>query len=389
MGGQRIRVSLVVASLDRGGAETQVAELARRLDGRDFDVSVALLTHHGQMFDEARARGVRVELIRPAVPSVSSWTNWLRALVGWLAQQRPAVVHGFIFPTYLLTALAAAKVGHVAAVGAVRSLSLGYPSHFPYSWLERLANRLSVLVVGNSEAVRAAAARRDPRVARKFVVIPNGIDVDRYADGSRRRETRGALGVDEDHLLVLMVANLIHYKGHADALDAFARLRRGCPRARLILAGSGPEEARLRRMAAELGIDRDVEFLGSRDDVPALLSAADLFVLPSHEEGLPNAVLEAMAAGLPIVATDVGGVREQLDGGAGVLVPPRDPEALASALGALASAPGRRSSLGRAARERAERRFSWTATVARYAELYRGLTGKGPTQPLLAGEGGR
>ena len=373
LGDERIRLCLVVASLDCGGAENQVVELAARLDPERFDTSIALLTHPGEMFEEVRKGGIRVDLVRPTKPR-GPWSDWLDGLIVRLEEDRPEVVHGFIFPTYLITALAAAKVGGIAAVAGVRSLSLGFESRFPYSWLERLGNRLSDCVVGNSEAVRAAAIHRDPGIVGKFQVIHNGIDVDKYGVGADRLTVRRSLGLGDEHFVVLMVANLIRYKGHREAIQSFARIRAANTHARLVLVGTGPEEEALRRMADELGIAPEVMFLGRRRDVPVLLSAADVFLLASHEEGFPNAVLEAMAAALPIVATDVGGLREQIGGGeAGVLVPARDCDAMAAALDGLATNAEERRRIGEAARDRVRRAFSWDTAVARHAALYAAL----------------
>jgi glycosyltransferase involved in cell wall biosynthesis len=378
----------VVASLDRGGAESQVAELARRLDRRRFSVSVALLTHPGAMFEDLSGAGLRVELVRPDRATPWSWVNWLRGLIARLREERPHVVHGFLFPTYSLTALAVAKVGGCAAVAGVRSLGLGLEQRLPYWAVERLGNRLSAAVVANAEAVRQAAIRRDPGVAGRIQVIHNGVDLAKYGRRPDAGEVRREIGVGPDDKLVLMVANLIAYKGHHDALLAFAAARHADPGLRLVLAGAGPEESRLRRLAAELGLGPAVLFLGMRADVPRLMSAADVFLLASHEEGFPNAVLEAMASGLPIVATDVGGVREQLgDPACGVLVPARDPERLADGLGRVVREGPLRLGLGRAARVRAEAEFGWDVAVARYSELYEDLVRSGGAQARVPGSG--
>lgn len=384
----RIRVCLVVASLDRGGAESQVAELARRLDPGRFVVSVALLTHHGPMFDELCATGLRVELVQPETPSPWTWVNWLRGLIVRFREERPHVVHGFLFPTYALAALAAAKVGGIAAVSGVRSLGLGIEQRFPYSFVERIGHRLTAVVVGNSEAVRQAAVRRDSGVARRVRVIHNGVDLAKYASRAERAATRRELGLAETELVVLMVANLISYKGHRDALHAFQASRREVPGLRLLLAGAGPEEAALRDLAAELGVEPEVHFLGARTDVPRLMSAADIFLMASHEEGFPNAVLEAMASGMPIVATDVGGVREQFgDATCGLLVAPREPAPMAQAIVRLARDAELRQVLGATARRRAAAEFGWDLAVARHSTLYEELARGGGQCPRAGATG--
>lgn len=384
-GDGRIRLCLVVASLDRGGAESQVVELARRLDPGRFAVSVALLTHRGAMFDEVCATGLRVALVQPDTPSPWTWVNWLRGLIVRFREERPHVVHGFLFPTYALAALAAAKVGGIATASGVRSLGLGIEQRFPYSFVERIGHRLTAAIVGNSEAVRRAAVARDRGVARRFRVIHNGVDLAKYASRADRAATRHELGLADGELAVLMVANLISYKGHRDALHAFLAARRQVPGLRLVLAGAGPEEAALRALAAELGIASEVRFLGARTDVPRLMSAADFFLMASHEEGFPNAVLEAMASGLPIVATDVGGVREQFgDATCGLLVAARAPAAMAQAIVRLARDAELCQALGATARRRAAAEFGWDVAVARHSALYEELARGGVQCP---GEG--
>jgi glycosyltransferase involved in cell wall biosynthesis len=212
---------------------------------------------------------------------------------------------------------------------------------------------------------RLALARGDIHVVYNGIPMP-----ERVVCGERRRSAAGAraeLGIPADGPLLVAVGNLYPVKDHATLIRAMTKL--GEP-ARLAIAGRGEEEQSLRALAAQLGFGERLHLLGLRDDVDRLLTAADLFVQPSVSEGLPLSVLEAMAVGLPIVATRVGGMPEALGDDAGMLVPPGEPSALASAIDQLLANPGRADRLGQAARTRAVELFSLEAMVRQYLALY-------------------
>jgi len=202
-------------------------------------------------------------------------------------------------------------------------------------------------------------------------VIRNGTPLERFdrpALAARRTEIRSALGVG-DAPLVLVLAALRDGKGHDVLIDALPILHQRIPRARLLLAGSGSCEQQLRRQAAPYGTA--VLFLGARTDVPELLAGADLVVLPSFSEALPTALIEAAAAGRPVVATRVGGTPEVVHHGrTGLLVPPGDAHALAEAMSDVLSAPDWARRLGHAARRMAQERFSLGGQIDRTLALW-------------------
>ncbi len=211
---------------------------------------------------------------------------------------------------------------------------------------------------------------------RKAVVIRNGVSLPAGIAPPGPRSQR-----------VVIVANLIAYKGHDVALTAFAQVRALSPMldVRLQLAGAGPEWASLHLRARELGIEGDVDFLGSVADVRALLAACSFMVLPSTSEGMPNAVLEGLANGRPVIASAVGGVPEILGGGGGILVPPGDPEALANAMRMLLEDPALVARLGAEGRAVAHDKFGIDRMVDESVRLYRGLlAGKSIRQLRMA-----
>ncbi len=205
----------------------------------------------------------------------------------------------------------------------------------------------------------------------KVRVVPNGVDLARLRRHRPRTEVRRELGLAPEAVAVGLVARLDHWgKGHREFFTALAALPDGYPVEALIIGG-GRREAEMRRLAAELGLAGRVHFLGQRDDVPDLLSALDLFVLPSHSEGVSLALLEAMAAGLPVIATAVGGLPEVVtDGDNGLLVPPEDPEALATALERLLEDPALAQRLGANARRHVEENFSLERLGREINEIY-------------------
>jgi glycosyltransferase involved in cell wall biosynthesis len=221
----------------------------------------------------------------------------------------------------------------------------------------------------------------------KLVVVRNGIR--HRAPRRGRAAVRAGLGLGARDRVVLTVGRLAEQKGHRSLCRAVPAILERAPNARFLWAGDGPLEGELRALARRLGVDETVRFLGRRDDVPDLLGAADLFVLPSLFEGLPLAVLEAMAAGLPVVATRAGGTAEVVDDGVtGHLVPAGDVAALADAVADLLRHPARARVWGRAGRARFEREFHAGRMARETAEVYRGLLDAARTERAAVGAAG-
>jgi glycosyltransferase involved in cell wall biosynthesis len=199
-------------------------------------------------------------------------------------------------------------------------------------------------------------------------IIPNGVDLERF--GKPATGWRQANGFAEDDRLIASVARLEPQKNPLGLVEAFARALGNDPRWHLLMAGGGSLRDATAALAARLGIAKRVHLLGVRADIPELLAACDLFAMAADWEGSPMAVIEAMASGLPVVATNVGGVPELVEhGSTGLLVPPENPEALAESLAALALDERRRMEFGRRARERAAR-FGADSMVESYAQLF-------------------
>jgi len=375
------RVTIVTSRLDIGGAERHLARVLPALKRRGIDATLYAMERGGALEPELMHHGVRIE--GPQSAALLHWPRATLALAGFLRRERPDVVHFFLPRPYLFGSIAAELAGHRRRLMSRRSLA-AYQEKYPLlRAAERFLHRRTVGLIGNSQAVveELAAEAGDPR---KLALIYNGIEMPPPTRAVDRLSTREALHVEDDALVIVVLANLIAYKGHRDLIDALSLVKDSMPKPWCVLAigrdeGIGEE---LKQRAEASGIAANMIWLGEKAAAERLLAAGDIFVLPSHEEGFSNALLEAMAAELAVIATAVGGNPDAIAADeSGILVPPRDPRALAVAMKRLASDPGLRRRLGAAARTRVEQRFTLERCVARYERLYRAI-GEPNAQPI-------
>lgn len=368
---RRRRVVLALESSGPGGAENMVLRLAEGLRGAGEEPIVATL-RPGWMTERAEAAGLPVWIV-PQRPGLD--LGWVPAFAWRLRRERVDVLHSHEFMMNVYGG-AAARLAGVASVATVHGhqWATGKPRRaLAYRMLRRLGLRL--VAVSADLAGFLSTGLGLPRSA--LAVVPNGIPLPRLPDPSRAAELRAAaraeLGLPPDGALAVAVGNLYPVKGHGTLVAALAE----APGVRAAIAGRGEEESRLREEARRLGVSGRLHLLGLRDDVDRVLRAADVFVHPSRLEGLPLAILEAMAAALPVVASRVGGIPEAvIDGETGVLVPPGEPGTLAEALRSVLLVPGRAAALGAAGRARAERHFSIEAMISAYRSLYDDAAGR-------------
>lgn len=378
------RVLMVLGQLDVGGTERHVVQVCGALRAEGLDISLFVLKPGGALAAPLAAAGVPVLARagrRPGLPGLLQ-AAWHLARV--LRRERPDIVHFFLPAAYLVGGVTSLFTP-LKRVMSRRSLA-HYQARYPgVRRVERWLHRRMDVVLGNSRAVlRELRAEGVP--PGRLGLIYNGV-VDRSA-GRTRDDARRALGLGADALVFTMLANLIPYKAHADLLHALALAADALPSDWCVLFAGRDDGigSTLDALAHGLGIAAHVRWLGPVDDVGVCLAAADIGVLCSHEEGFSNAVLEGMAAGLPMIVTDVGGNAEAvIDGQCGCVVPARDPTALAAALSALAQDAGRRQAYGHAARERVRACFTVDACVTQYRQLYRNLVAG--VEPPLAPSG--
>ena len=348
-----IRVALVIGRLNVGGAEAELVRLARGLDRSRFAPFVVTLQDRGPLADGLG--GVEVVELKQRPSSFAAY----RALRRVLEERKPDIVQSFLFRENVMCR----RIGVGAVVsglqGAISDDFETGPS--PKLWVERATFDAARRTVSNSIHYRDLYVKLGFD-AKKIVVIPSSVEAMAPADGAAvRRE----YGIKDTEVVVTCVARLVERKGHEDLIRAGTGYR-------LLFVGDGPFRRRLEGRGAILA--------GTRRDIPAVLAASDIVVLPSRfGEGCPNAALEAMAAGRPVVAARSGGTPEVvIDGETGVLYPPGDVQALRRALERLAADPARRQRLGEAGRARVRSLHSPEAMGTAYEALYQSLTGPSP-----------
>lgn len=377
----------VLPRLIVGGAEQVVCDLARSVDPSRFEAVTLCISGKGPLQAQLEAAGLEVVQWQFGRNPITRFPRWLsdhtrlfRQVAALVRERRVAIVQTQLLgPRHALVALAARWGGAPVVVWNFRNerfLRGGWFGLKPKVWAAvfRLGSALVDHIVAVSEETRAGLIRQAGIAPSKITVINNGIDSRRMSVAADPRAIRVELGFGPEARLILTVATLKRQKGHEVLLRAAPRVVARCPGARFLIAGDGVLRAELEALARNLGLGAHVRFLGTRRDVPALLAASDLFVLPSLWEGLPNALLEAMAAGRPIVATAVSGVGEVMeDGVEGRVVPPGDPSALAEAIEDLLGDPRRAAAMASAARERALSEHGFERVARGYQELFERL----------------
>ncbi len=359
-----------------GGAENAMFMLLESLDRDHWRPTLLLEDAPGTEPLAERAAALDVPLLRVApMPLGLEGARRAPALARLLRRERPDLFHAHMSsPVACKWGLAAAVAARVPAVlGTVQVGGYEPPSRSAYWQLRALVRGVDrYLAVSRDIAVELVEQLGWPE--EKIEVSYNAVDLQRV-EVAAPAGLREQLGGSETRPLVLTPARLDAQKGHRVLFEAIAQV----PDAVFVLAGEGPEREPLEALASRLGIDERVRFLGRRDDVPQLLASCDLFALPSLYEGSSLAVLEAMAAGAPIVSSAIGGTDELIeDGGSGLLVPPGNAEALAAALRRALDDPDLRASLAARARERVERDLTRERMAARVTGVYRELLGGAP-----------
>lgn len=362
-----MRIVHVIESLEFGGAERVSLMLANGMSATDT-VTILCVKQPGELAGSVDRR-VRVISLGKGEGS-DVLLPWRLARV--IREERAEVLHGHNWGIFFECGLAGRIVGVPKRLhtihGPYPDCAPGWKSRIKYAFrrlLERAVARTYHRLVPVSEAIRDYMVNEMRLKPEIIETIHNGIALDAHAG----QAPTGAGG-----LTFISVGRLAEVKNHELMLDAFAALAPRPARARLVLVGDGPRRAALDERARRLGIATDVAFLGFRNDIAALLAGADVYLVSSHYEGVSMAVLEAMRARLPVIATRVGGMPETVrDGATGLLVPPGDVAALTAAMARLASAPGLRRSMGNAGFELLAREFSFENMLARYRAVYRPL----------------
>jgi glycosyltransferase involved in cell wall biosynthesis len=371
-------VAVFMTRFQPGGTERQMIELIRRLDPTRFRVHVACFHKEGSWLERVASRAASVvEFPIRGFARMGTAREMVR-FARWCRRERIAVVQTCDLYANTFGLPAAAMAAVPVRIGSRRELNPDKSRS--QIFLQRQAYRCATKVVANSPAA-SRILQLEGLATGSIAVIPNGIDGSHFPPRDPARPLR----------TVITVANLRPEKSHETVIAAAASLLKTHPDLRFQFVGDGPRRLQLEELSRERGLADRIEFLGHREDVPALLAAADMFVLPSRSEAFPNGAIEAMGAGLPVVASAVGGLLDLIDDGrTGVLVPPDDPAALALEIQRLLDQPARATALGAAARREVLRRYSFDRMVAAFEALYleelsRGVLASDARRPETAG----
>jgi glycosyltransferase involved in cell wall biosynthesis len=378
-----VRVLRVIARMCVGGPAHHVSLLGGRLDADRWDT---LLVHgnvgpgEGSLAHLAEKEGCRVHPVDSLGPEIdpAADSRSLRALVEVINSYRPQIVHthtakaGFLGRTAALMARGPRPVIVHTFHGHVLEGYFGPAKNAAYRTLERRLARVSDTLIGVADATVEDLVRLRVAPRERFRVVPLGLDLDRFAagDADAGAAFRDRSGTQPGEVLIAFTGRLVPIKRVDVLLRAFAALRAEGHPVRLAITGDGPCRAELEQLATELEVAGHVAFHGFVSDPATVTSGADIAALSSDNEGTPVALIEAAAAGVPAVATAVGGVPEVVTPATGLIVPPGDPDALASALRRLTVDVAVRRSMGQMARQQALERFSVQRLVGDIDGLY-------------------
>lgn len=356
--------------LHHGGTQRYLAELIPVLDHERFEPVIVCSVRRGMHASLYESIGVRVEQVRvfwrKGVPSLIGCVKAVRLL----RREMPELVHCLLWLDTILVPVLARLAGVQKIVSSMRNMGFWLDN-----WLKRVCfrfvnRRVVDVMLTNSESAKAWLVTNSLCPEDKIAVVKNGISLEALRSSQSPDSIKAELGVGEEPV-VGTVAKLRAVKGVRYFVEAAAMIHARHPSAKFLVVGDGPEREKLHSLASRLGLNGHIIFAGARDDARDLLGLLDVFVLPSLSEGMPWAVLEAMAVGLPVVATRVGGVPELVDDGrTGYLVEPRDAESISDNACKLIDDPHAMKRLGSAGRKRAETDFALDKMRRDTEELY-------------------
>ena len=364
------KILFLIPTLERHGAEKQLTLLATHLPREEFDVHVGVLTYSGPYEADLRSHGVPVTLLNKRFRFDPRALLRLRRLID---EVQPDILHTWLFAANSYGRLAVGRRERPLVVVSERCVDT-WKRRWQL-WMDRRLIPRTARLVGNSNSV--AQFYRHVGVPEEILaVVPNAIDVGQYSapdeDGERRARLLREMGVPEDAKVIGSIGRIARQKRVDDLIWAEELLRQIDENAHLIIAGDGPELESMKRFADQIRVSSHVHFLGHRDDVAELLQVIDIFWLASDFEGQSNSLMEAMASGIPVIASDIPPNRELVtDGQTGFLVPVGDRVSFARTTGLLLADPNAARTVGNAARERMCSEFSLSRMVDRYATLYR------------------
>lgn len=369
MTNQRTKVTHVIPSMTVGGREKVVLDILDHLDRSRFELELVCLGGQGALYDEFLKRDVPIRFfwkrsgVRPGL---------FLELRRYLAKSSCRIVHSHNPGAFMYAAVAALS----CRVPVIINSEHGYGEDI--SWaktiVESILTKSIDLTLAVSDELRVKLMDRPFSLARKVKTLHNGVDVEAFGSCSGGGAVRSELGFSGNHILIGTVGRLEEVKDHETLIRAFKIVHDVNPDCRLVIVGEGRKRRELTTLSGALNLNGAVTFTGERRDVSSLLSAMNIFVLPSRSEGISITLLEAMASGTPVVATSVGGNPEIVEPGlSGLLVPPGSVDGLADAVLRLVHQPDVGRALGSAGRKRVRERFSLSSSITELESVYDSL----------------
>ncbi len=362
---ERFRTILYLStSSGPGGAERVISDLASSLDPEKYR-AILCLFRPGWIQERCESQGVRTYVI--PTHGMADW-RWAYRFKQLLRNERVDVIHAHEFDAIIQGAFVAAfgEIPLIATIHGKNYFHEKFRRRLAYRWVSRQATMVAV-----SENLKQFIVERIGISADRIKVVYNGVDAVAPCNHVEVELCKKELGIPAQDKVVGVVGNLYPVKGHQYLIEGIPAVLQTCPDTSFVFAGRGELETQLKEQVHHLGLDKRVQFLGLRQDIPRILALLDVFVLPSLSEGLSMAILEAMIAGKPVVATQVGGNPELVvEGETGFLVPPRDSHALASRVATLLTNKQQAVQFAEQGRRRAEGQFSLATMVRAYQLLY-------------------
>lgn len=380
----KIRIMYFIGTLSRGGAEGQLIELMKGLDRSFFEPALVVLKGRDELYDICLEHGINPVFLhmRGGAGLLNPFTAFgiLRNVISLMLRiirERTHIVHGYLYMGNMVAAFIGKLTGVPIIITGRRSLSTYKTQKWTplHRLFEIIANRWTDLIIANSSAVKDDIVLNERIDPSQVMVIYNGVRWEQFQQNEKADSLSSELRLREGAKVIGMIANLIHYKNHEMLIRALPLVRAKISPIQILCVGRDSGiRSELESLSRELGVDDIITWTGSRKDVARILQLMNVSVLTSLEEGFPNAVLESMASGIPVVATRVGGVPEAvIDGRTGFLVDSRDHGSLADRLIQLLTSDTLAKEMGDNARKRVQEDFSMEKMICATEEAYKEL----------------
>lgn len=367
-----------------GGCEKHILNVFPQINREKFKIDIHTTRKKGELAFELEKKMISVKnpknifILEKAPRLISSRLYFIFYLINirkLIQKEKYDIIHFFLPESYIAAGLVTLKIPNIKRVMSRRSLNEYQKKHPFLSKIERRLHSRMNAILGNSNAVcNNLLAEGAP--SKKVGILYNGVNINPPSKKTPKEDLFLDFGINSHTLIFTIVANLLPYKGHMDLLLALSYIQHLLPQnwVTLVVGRDDGIGRSLQAKSHELGLEKNIRWLGSRSDVLDILEISDIGILSSHEEGFSNAILEGMAASLPMVVTDVGGNKEAvIDGITGYVIPPNNPEAMANAIFTLSRDEELREKMGEAARSRVEDKFSLEHCAKQYENLYEGI----------------